>query len=139
MPPATPAAVIDWTPIVVAIVGGVFSTIGIVFTSWLASHMKDEAAAATLSTAVKNALGAAQNAVDAGLASHPLQITLPAGTSPAVAAGVQYVLSQAGPEATRLGITPDSIAAKVSAQIGLANVPAAPTAPIIPVAVPHAA
>src|ERR1700721_619851 len=115
--------VVDWTPIVVAVVGGCFSVIGTVFLAWLQAHMKDQTAALALGNAVKNSLGAAQNAVDAGLVSHPLQTTLPAGTSPAVAAGVSYVISQAGPEMTRLGITPDAVAAKVAAQIGLSNVP----------------
>ena len=124
---------IDFTPIVVAIVGGLFSVIGSVFLLWLQSHMKDQAAAATIGAAVKNGLGAAQNAIDAGLTAHPLQATLPAGTSPAVAAGVAYVLSQAGPEATRLGITPGAIAAKVAAQLGLVKAAAA-AAPAVVVA-----
>lgn len=124
---------IDFTPIVVAIVGGLFSVIGSVFLIWLQSHMKDQAAAATIGAAVKNGLGAAQNAIDAGLTAHPLQATLPAGTSPAVAAGVAYILQNAGSEATRLGITPDALASKVEAQIGLSKIAAAPLAVAVPV------
>jgi hypothetical protein len=129
MTPSAAPTVIDWTPIVLILLNGAIGVIGSVFLWFLQSHMKDQAAAATLGSAVKNALGAAQNAVDAGLASHPLQTTLPAGTSPAVAAGVSYVISQAGPEMTRLGITPDAVAAKVAAQIGLSNVPS--VAPVV--------
>lgn len=113
---------IDFTQVVIAIVGGVFSVVSTVFLAWLTTHMRDQAAAATLSTAVKNALGAVQNAVDLGLKTHPLQVTLPAGTTPALAAGVSYVLEQAGPEAKQLGITPDAISQKVLAQIGLSKI-----------------
>jgi hypothetical protein len=122
---------IDWTPIVGAIVGGVFSIVGSVFLAWLQSHMKDQAAAATLGKAVQNALGAAQNAVDAGLKAHPLQSSLPVGTSPAVASGVQYVLNQAGPEMARLGVTPDAVAGKVEAQIGLSRIAAPIVTPLM--------
>ena len=39
-----------------------------------------------------------------------------------MAAGVQYVLDNAGDEAARLGITQEKIASKIDAQIGLANI-----------------
>jgi hypothetical protein len=126
---------IDLTGVAASCLAAVISIAGSLFLAWLQSHMKDQAAAATLGAAVQNALGAAQNAADDGLASHPLQVKLPAGTSPAVAAGVSYVLDQAGPEMTRLGVTPDAVAAKVAAQIGLAKVAAAPAnnaTPIVP-------
>jgi hypothetical protein len=116
---------IDLTGLATTIVGGFLSILATVFLAWLQSHMKDQAAAATIGSAVKNALGAVKQAADAGLIAHPLQVQLPAGTSPAVAAGVSYVLTQAGPEATRLGITPDAIAGKVEAQLGLAKIAAA--------------
>lgn len=123
---------VDYTNDILAIVGAVFTGITALFTAWLQSHIKDQAAAATIGTAVKNSLGAAQNAIDAGLKYHPLQASLPEGTSAAVASGVQYILDQAGPELTRLGsITNDALAAKVSAQMGLAKV-----APTVVVAAP---
>jgi hypothetical protein len=43
---------------------------------------------------------------------------VPASLQPAV----QYVLEHAGPEADRLGISPEKIASKVQAQIGLAEI-----------------
>jgi type II secretory pathway pseudopilin PulG len=112
---------IDFTQVVIAIVGGILSIAGSVFLAWLSSHMKDQAAAATIGSAVNNALGAVQQAVDAGITTHPLQATIP-GITPAAAAGVQYVLDNAGPELSRFAdVTPSSIAEKIDAKIGLAK------------------
>jgi hypothetical protein len=144
MTPAAAQATIDWTPIVLAIVSGVFSVIGIVATTLINSRMKSQQAATSLGNAVKNSLGAVQNAIDDGLTTHPLLTTLPAGTSPQVAAGVQYILNQAGPEMATLGVTPDQVAGKVEAQIGLSraadpavpSIPAAPPPPVTPATKP---
>jgi hypothetical protein len=118
---ATPPT--DFTPVVVAIVGGAFSVIGIVATTLINSRMKDTKDAATLTAAIGNSLGAVQNAIDAGLRSHPLQATLP--VSPSMAAGVQYVINHAGDVATRLGVSSADIADKIDARLGLAKIPAA--------------
>jgi hypothetical protein len=111
----------DFTGIAIAIVGGVFSVIGIVATAMINSHMKDTQAAATLNAAIGNSLGAVQNALDAGLKSHPLQAAIP-GISPTMAAGVQYGLDHAGDEAERLGVSPAAIADKIDARLGLAKI-----------------
>ena len=113
---ATPQT-IDFTPIVVAVVGGAFSVIGIVATALINSKMKDTQAAATLDKALTNSLGAVQNAVDANLQQHPLQATI--STTPSVAAGISYVMNNAGPEMARLGVTPAAVASKIEARIGL--------------------
>jgi hypothetical protein len=113
---------IDFTQIVIAIVGGILSVVGTVFLAWLQSHMKDQAAAATIGNAVNNAIGAVQQAADAGIKSHPLQAQIP-GITPAAAAGVQYVLDNAGPELQRFAdVTPATIAAKIDAKIGLTKI-----------------
>jgi hypothetical protein len=137
---------IDFTPIAVSAVGGLMTIIGSVFLFWLQSHMKDQTAAATISNAVNNALGSVQQAAAAGLASHPLQATIP-GITPALAAGTQYVLDNAGPELARFAnITPATIAQKIDAKIGLTKIPAAvvppiaaPTVPLSSVVVPLSA
>jgi len=107
----------DFTPVVVAIVGGVFSVIGIVATALINSKMKDAQAATVLNNAVGNSLGAVQNAIDAGLQQHPLQATV--ATTPFVAAGIQYILANAGDEAARLGVTPAELASKIKVRMGL--------------------
>jgi hypothetical protein len=110
---------IDFTPIAVSVVGALITIVNAVFLAWLQSHLKDEAAKATISNAMTNALGAVKQAADAGLAAHPLQVSMP-GISPTTAAGVQYVLNNAGPELRRFSdITPETIAEKVEARLGL--------------------
>jgi len=117
----------DLTGIIVAVIGGVFSIAALVVGAWISSRMKDAQSAAVLGAAVKNALGAMQQAA-AGVitAQHPT-ITIPPmpGASPQLAVGVQYVLDHAGGEAARFGVTPDAIADKISAQIGLVKLAAA--------------
>src|ERR1035437_7421514 len=105
---------IDLTGVAVSVVGAILSIVTTTFLAWLSSHMKDQAAAATIGAAVKNAVGAVEQAADAGLRSHPLQVELPPGTPAPTAAGVQYVIDHAGPELTRFtGITLDAVTAKV--------------------------
>jgi hypothetical protein len=128
---------IDLTQVIIATIGGFFTVGSAVFAIWLQSHMKDKEAAATILTAVKNSLGAMQQAATAGIRVADPRIALPASTPPQIAAGVQYVLDNAGAEVLRLGLTPDVIASKISAQVGLANIAtnlavAASPAPIIP-------
>lgn len=127
---------IDLTGISVALIGGVFSIIGTVFLAWLQQHIKDKAAADTLSNAVANSLGAIQQAATGTIDYLKPHITIP-GVSAATAVGVDYVLANAGPEAERLGITPESIAGKIEAKIGLAQIQtnlavAASAVPLIP-------
>jgi hypothetical protein len=115
------AAAIDFTTILNTIVAGVFSVLGIWLTLFVQSHVKDQAAGVTVAAAVKNSLGALQQAAQAGIAQADPRLAIP-GVGPALASGVQYVLDHAGPEAARLGITPVAIADKISAQIGLSNI-----------------
>lgn len=123
------------TQIIVTIIGGVFSVIAAVFSIWLAGHMKDQAAAAAVNNAVKNSLGAIQQAAQAGVVSLDPKVTVP--VTPEMGAGIQYVLNNAGNEASRLGITQAAIVEKISAQIGLQNIVtnqsvAANTSPTVP-------
>ncbi len=113
------SATIDLTGIAIATVSGTFSILAIVVPAWLASKMKDKAAAAVVSEAVKNSLGALQQATTSEITAFHPQI---AGVPDALAPGVKYVLDQAGPEAARLGITPAAIAQKIEAKVGLANI-----------------
>lgn len=115
---------IDWTPILVALVGGILSTIGIVATALINSRMRNSADALALSNAVKNSLGAIQTATDDAIVKAAPHTAIP-GVTPQTAVGIQYVLDHAGTEAARLGVTPEAIASKVEAQIGLQQIAAA--------------
>ena len=127
---------VDLTGVATALIAGVFSVLAIVLPLLISSRMKDRDAAATLSAAVRNSLGAIQQASTMAVQQMAPSVQLK-GVSPELAAGVQYVLSNAGPEAERLGITPQTIASKISAQIGLAQITtnqavAASPLPLIP-------
>lgn len=119
---ASPAT-FDYTALAVSVIGGLFTVVGAVGVALINSRMKNKQDAAVLDSALTNSLGAVQNAVTSGLASHPLQLTLPK-ISASTASGVQYVIDHAGDEAARLGVTPKAIADKINARLGLANIPA---------------
>jgi hypothetical protein len=137
---------VDLTGIAVSAVSGVFSILGIVALALIQSHIKDQAARATIATAVTNSLGAMQQAATSSIqALHPAIPGVPANLVP----GVQFVLDQAADETTRLGVTPVAIAKQVEAGVGLSNIatnlattandtPAVvpPLAPVVPVAAP---
>ena len=117
----------DLTGIIVAVIGGVFSVITLLVGYAITSRMKDTQSAGVLGAAVKNALGAMQQAAQGVVTAQHPTIALPPmpGASPQLAIGVQYVLDHAGGEAARFGVTPDAIADKISAQIGLVKLAAA--------------
>lgn len=116
---------VDLTPIIVAVVGGIFSVATVVVGTWVSvfvmNNMKDKQAALAVSNAVKNSLGKIQQAGQA-LAEGEIQKLHPHLNVPDyLAPGVQYVLDHAGEEAARFGLTPEAIADKITAQLGLKN------------------
>ena len=120
----TPASSsINLTGIATSLIAGVFAVLGIVIPLLINARIKDAQAASTLGNAVKNSLGAIEQAATVGVSTLKPTITIP-GVSPSVASGVQYVLDHAGTEAARLNITPAAIADKVNAQLGLAKIAA---------------
>lgn len=112
---------VDLTGIAVSVIGGVFTIIGIVFPVWLQAHMKDQAAAVTVANAVKNSLGAMQQAATRAVTVMNPQARIP-GLSNQMQVGLQYALDHAGDEAARLGITPAALADKINAQVGLTEI-----------------
>lgn len=120
---AAPPA-IDLTGIATSVIAGIFGLLAIIIPLVINSHVKDQAAAATLNNAVKNSLGAIQQAATTGIKAMAPSVNLPSSTPPDIVVGVQYALDHAGDEAKRLGITQDMLASKISAQIGLAKIQA---------------
>lgn len=118
---ADASTAVNVTSIINTAIVGVTGVIGSVFLAWLQSHMKDKQAALVVSNAVKNSLGAIQQAGVNYVTSLSPEVHIP-GVSPQLATGIQYVLNNAGPEAARLGITPEGIASKIDAQIGIAAI-----------------
>ena len=110
--------IFDLTGVAVSVVGGIFSILGIVATAAINSRMKDTQAAKVLGDAIKNALGAIQEASVVEVNSLHPQLRI-AGVPDKLAVGVQYVLDHAGSEAARFDVTPTAIADKINAQLGL--------------------
>lgn len=120
---------IDLTGVAVAAVSGIFSILGLVLTFLINKYVQDKAAKETLATALQNSLGAGEQAATSAVSvAHPsIEVV---GMDKRTAASVQYVLNHAGPEAARFGLTPDSIADKVNARIGLRKLDAATAATV---------
>lgn len=123
---AAPATAIDLTQVIIALITGFFSIVVAVLGAWLTyivnKNIQDKQAAVAVSNAVKNALGKIQQAGQA-LAAGEIQKMHPHLNVPEyLAPGVQYVLDHAGSEAQRFGLTPESIADKIVAQLGLKNI-----------------
>lgn len=136
----------DVTQILVTLITGCFGLLGIIATYIIQKRLGDSQTAQTLNAAVKNSLGALQQAATAGVQGVQIK-GVPALLTPAV----QYVLNHAGTEATAamkssafndVGLY---IADKVNAQIGLAHIasnistaasPAPTPLPLAPVQAP---
>lgn len=119
--PTAPASV-NFTGVANTLVGFAFTIITGLIGVAIKNLMKDAASRAVYATAVKTALGALQTAIQDNLQTHPLQATVPGLTAP-MAASVQYVLDHADDEIAWLksrgyDITPEKIAAKISARTG---------------------
>ena len=111
----------DLTGLATAVIAGVFSILAIVVPMLISAHMKDKQAAEVLGAAVRNSLGALQQASTAMVQESAPHVVL-RGVPESLAPGVAYVLLHAGDEAARFGITADAIASKVAAQVGLAAI-----------------
>ncbi len=121
-----PVPPVDLTAVAVAAVGALLTIVGAVATAQINARMKDKQAAATLTAALANAQGAMKQALDEGIRSSVPQIKI-SGT---MAVGVQYMVDHAGEEMARFGITPEAIADKLNAKLGVAKLAADPTLPV---------
>lgn len=115
---ANPGLTLNLTAVVNTVIGIVLTAVLSIIGTWINERMKDKQAAAVLNEAVKNSVGAIQQAAQGAIVALNPQVPIP-GVVAQLQPGVQYVLDHAGGEAERFGITPESIASKVSAQIGL--------------------
>lgn len=112
------APAIDFTAIILALIGGAFTIVGAIATAVINSRMKDDSSKETIRAAVQNALGAMEMATKGLVKDIKPEVQL-LGVTPKMQTGVQYVLDHAGDELARFGITPAAVADKLVAQIGL--------------------
>jgi hypothetical protein len=118
-------ASVDLTPLINTVVGGVVSIAVTAFGAWVSvfvmNHIKDKQAALAVSNAVQNSLGKIQQAGQAVAEGQIAKLRPQLNVPDYLAPGVQYVLDHAGEEAARFGLTPEAIADKISAKLGLKN------------------
>lgn len=112
------AASIDLTPIIVAVIGGVFSILGALAVAIINKYVTDRRMAMVLENAVQNSLGIVQQAAT-GLATRSAPHV---GVSSDLAPGVQYVLDHAPEAIAHFNLTPDKIAEKIVSRIGLKQI-----------------
>jgi hypothetical protein len=112
---------ISFTQILIALIGTAGTVIAAVAVAFINSHVKDAQLRKVLENAVKNSLGAVQQgAQNMVLTADPKLVTglIPQSLVP----GVQYVLDNASEAVERFGQTPEVIANKIVAQIGLGEI-----------------
>lgn len=112
---------IDLTGIAVTLAGTALSVIALAAKNWAQAHFKDQAERDVIGKAIDSSLGAIQQAETSALQQMRPTISIP-GVPANLAPGVQYVLDHAGELAAKHGLTPVSIAQKIEAKIGLANI-----------------
>jgi hypothetical protein len=110
-----------FTEIFVALIGTAGTVIAAIAIAFINSRIRDAQLREVLSNAVKNSVGAVQQgAQQMVIAADPQLVTglIPAKLVP----GVQYVLDNASEAVERFGQTPEVIASKIIAQIGLGEI-----------------
>ena len=129
---------IDLTQLLLALITGAFSIAALVIPYIINARLKDKQAAEVLSNAVINAIGAMRQAADGSVRALAPKVMIP-GLSPDIAVGVSYMLNHAGEEAARFGITPEKLAEKINARIGVEKIAAdagavlvTPPVPVVP-------
>jgi hypothetical protein len=112
---------VDFSPLINSFIGFIATTGILWFSAWLSIHMKNKQAALVVDNALKNGLGAMQQAVQSGLSIHPLQVQMP-WISAAMGAGIQYVVNQVPAELLRLDMSKEQVAEKLDARLGVQNI-----------------
>jgi hypothetical protein len=128
--------VIDLTGIATSVLAFALSLVSAIATGLINKHMTDRAAASTLCRAVENSIGVLQQQGSVAAQILAPHITVP-GVPDRLAPAVSYVMTHAGDEMERLGVTPERVAQKVLAQVGLAQIAvntavAGSPAPVVP-------
>jgi hypothetical protein len=65
-----------WMPVIVALIGGIFSVLGVVVTVLLNKYVKDDQMRKVLETALQNGLGVLQQAAKDGILDNDLILRL---------------------------------------------------------------
>lgn len=104
-----------------SVIGGVFTILTAIAVILVNKYVQDQQAASTIDAAIKDALGAIQQATQTGLKTVNPEVAA-LGLDPHTAIGVQHVLQHAAPEMNRLGVSAIDVASVLSAKLGLLNI-----------------
>jgi len=112
-------APLDVTQIVIAISLAVLATVSTAISGWYAKHTNDKNKEEKFNAVLENAVGAIQQAIQEGLATHKLQVELPR-VSASMAAGIQYAIDQAPGILNKY--SKEQLAQKLDARVGNLNI-----------------
>lgn len=112
---------VSLTEVLVSLIGTLGTIIAAIAVALINQRIKDAQLREVIANAAKNAVGVVQQGA-VGMVQR-LDPRIPAGTIPdKLVPGVQYVLDHAGEAVARFGITPEKVAEKITAQIGLKEI-----------------
>lgn len=113
---------ISLTQVLVSLIGTAGTIIAAVAVALINQRVKDAQLRDVITNAAKNAVGIVQQSAT-GMVER-LDPRIPAGSliPDRLVPGVQYMLDHAGEAVERFGITPDKLAEKITAQIGLKEI-----------------
>lgn len=125
---------IDVTQLLIALIGGSFTVISTVALALVNKYVKDKRMATILEHALTNGLGMLQQAAEGAVPSIAKSIP---GVPVAVAPAVQYVIDHVPEAVSHWGLTPEALAEKVIARIGVKSIEtniavAASDSPLLP-------
>lgn len=107
--------------IAVAAVVPITTILGSVAIALVNKYVKDAAAAKLIDGAIASSVGTIQQVAQGAIKTVDPSLAIPARYA-AYAPGVQYVVDHAGDELTRLGVTPEAVAERIEAKIGVLNI-----------------
>jgi hypothetical protein len=110
---------IDLTAISVALINQIFAIVIGVATYLINARVKNQQMATLLSNAVENGLGIVQRETTAAVRRADPAITV---ANPDINAGVQYILQNAPEAISHFKISPERIAQKLEAKLGVAEI-----------------
>lgn len=112
---------LNLTEVLASLIGTAGTIIAAVAVALINQRIKDAQLREQLANAARNAVGAVQQGASGMI--QRLDPRLPAGIIPdRLVPGVQYMLEHAGEAVSRFGLTPEKLAEKVVAQIGLKEI-----------------
>lgn len=120
-PAPAASATVSFTSLLLSLAAAGIPIVGAVALALVNKYVKDASAAKLIDDAIASSVGTLQQVAQGSIKTVDPSLVFPAKFA-AYAPGIQYVVDHAGDALTRLGITPEMVAEKIEAKVGLANV-----------------